>query len=142
MANTNLLATQANIASQNAVANAANPGVNPPDYKQANYWRYYRRMGQNVYAAPVLLPLLSDPSQDMSFPTQANLVTMGPPQWNVLDPNFLQLPAPAPTFPALQVPPAATHSTNVFPSGNPSSPPAGSGPFPPNPPFPRTKALL
>jgi hypothetical protein len=153
MSNPNLSFSQAIPATQNAIANASNPGVSPPSYLQPQYWLYYRRMGCNVVAAPILIPLIDDVTQDLSNPSNATIATIGPPLWNVLDPNFKQPNnyGAAPNFPAPEVPPAPSSPLwvgsgmdasvrvgitpeNQFPTNEGFPPPASA--FPPPRPFP------
>jgi hypothetical protein len=152
--------TQANIATQNAVATALNPGVSPPNYLLANYWTFYRRLGCNAPSAPILIPLIDDVSQDMSFPSNATLAATGPELWNVLSPNVKQPSQPNSTiasdFPPFDAPPASMTLNTAFPGGtsmgdrvgilpesnfptNPGFPPPPSA-FPPTRPFPEPVA--
>jgi hypothetical protein len=137
---------QGNTTSMNAVAQAFT-GVFPPNYLESDHYLFHHRLGQNIRCAPILLGLIDDPTQDLSYPSNATLAAIGPEWWNVLSPNFMQPNnyGAAPSFPPLAAPPAATQATAVFPSGNPSSPPAGTPSltgWPTNPPFPRKAPLL
>jgi hypothetical protein len=159
MANPLLDQGQAQRTSLDAVASAMNPGVVPPNYQQANHWVFNRRIGQNARVAPALLGM-DDVTLDLSYPSNAMIVAMGPTLWDITSPLFRVPSQPNSTlvedFGPLDVPPAALSSPpwsgggmsvgdrvgiqpeSTFPR-NPGFPPPPSS-FPPTRPFPEPTA--